>query len=38
MHPMVTRCLAVLEDVWEAEVVGAAAAVGFDVVVTTPVK
>lgn len=29
------RCLAVLEDVWEAEVVAAASAAGFDLVVTT---
>ncbi|CAN0083415.1 unnamed protein product, partial [Hapterophycus canaliculatus] len=29
------RCLAVLEDVWDAEVVAAASAAGFDLVVTT---
>lgn len=29
------RCLAVLEDVWEAEVVATASAAGFDLVVTT---
>lgn len=29
------RCLAVLEDVWEADVVAAASAAGFDVIVTT---
>ncbi|CBN79515.2 hypothetical protein (Partial), partial [Ectocarpus siliculosus] len=29
------RCLVVLEDVWEAEVVAAASAAGFDLVVTT---
>lgn len=29
------RCLVVLEDVWEADVVAAASAAGFDVLVTT---
>lgn len=32
------RCLAVLEDVWEADVVGAVCGVGFDVVVTTTIR